>query len=56
MTEPLTPATPFVMVGDPDAAVCTDDTCLLPGVELAAAADRELEDGEAAQVEPGPVG
>ena len=53
MTEPVTP---FVMVGDPDAAVCVDETCLLPGVELAAAADRELEDGEAAQVEPGPVG
>ena len=34
MTEPVTPATPFVMVGDPDAAVCVDETCLLPGVAL----------------------
>ena len=56
MTEPVTPATPFVMVGDPDAAVCVDDICGVPGVGLAAAAERELEDGEAAQVEPGPVG
>ena len=56
MTEPLTPATPFVMVGDPDAAVCVDDSCLLPGVQLPAASDGELEDGETAQVEPGPVG
>ena len=56
MTEPTGPVQPLVMVGEPDAAVCVDDTCLLPGVELAAAADRELEDGEAAQVEPGPVG
>ena len=30
MTEPLTPATPFVMVGDPDAAMCIDDTCWVP--------------------------
>ena len=56
MTEPVTPAPRFVMVGDPDAAVCVDDTCLLPGAGLAAAAERELEDGEAAEVEPGPVG
>ena len=32
MTEPVTPATPFVMVGDPDAAVCVDDTCGVPQV------------------------
>ena len=56
MTEPTAPATPFVMVGDPDAAVCVDDSCLLPGPGLVGAADRELEDGEAAEVEPGPVG
>lgn len=58
MTEPTPPVQPLVMVGDPDAAVCVDDSCLLPfpGAGLAAAADRELEDGEAAQVEPGPVG
>ena len=56
MTEPVTPVGPFVMVGDPDAAVCEDDSCLLPGVRLPAAAERELEDGEAAEVEPGPVG
>ena len=46
---------PFVMVGAPDAAVCEDDSCLLPGAGLAAP-DGELEDGEAAEVEPGPVG
>jgi hypothetical protein len=29
---PLPPITPqFVMVGDADAAVCADDSCLLPG-------------------------
>jgi hypothetical protein len=56
MTEPTVPVSPFLMVGDPDAAVCVDDSCLLPGVELAAAADRELEDGETAHVEPDPVG
>ena len=33
MTEPDAPVTPFVMVGDPDAALCVDDSCLLPGVE-----------------------
>jgi hypothetical protein len=56
MTEPVAPATPFVMVGDPDAAVCVDDTCLLPGAGLPAEAERQLENGEAAEVEPGPVG
>jgi hypothetical protein len=53
MSEPVGP--PFVMVGAADAAVCADDSCLLPGAGLAAP-DRELEDGEAAEVEPGPVG
>lgn len=43
------------MVGAPDAAVCEDDSCLLPGAGLPAA-DGKLEDGEAAHVEPGPVG
>ena len=42
-------------LGDPNAAVCEDDSCLLPGVGLPGA-ERELQDGEPAQVEPGAVG
>lgn len=30
MTEPVPPP-PLVMLGAPDAAVCEDDSCLLPG-------------------------
>jgi hypothetical protein len=41
-------------LGDPSAAVCEGDSCLLPGADLLAA-EWELQDGEAAEVEPGPV-
>jgi hypothetical protein len=41
MTEPVTPATPFVMVGDPDAAVCVDDTCGVPQVSPRQSAQAE---------------
>jgi hypothetical protein len=52
-TEPSTP--PLVMLGAPDAAVCEDDSCLLPGAALVGG-QGDLEDGEATQVDPAPVG
>lgn len=35
-TVPETPVAPLQMLGAPDAAVCQDDTCLLPGAALPA--------------------
>ncbi|MEO7981483.1 MAG: hypothetical protein ABI807_11430 [Sporichthyaceae bacterium] len=35
-TVPGTPVVPLQMLGAPDAAVCEDDTCLLPGAALPA--------------------
>ena len=45
MTEPVAPVTPFVMVGDPDAAVCVDDTCGVPQVS-------QVSPRQSAQAEP----
>lgn len=51
---------PLQPLGDPDAAVCADDSCLLPGAGLTGAgltgAEVELQDREPAEVEPGAVG
>ena len=52
-TEPVPPP-PLVMLGAPDAAVCEDDSCLLPGAGLGGG-QGDLEDGEATQVDPAPV-
>jgi hypothetical protein len=53
-TEPVPPP-PLVMLGAPDAAVCEDDSCLLPGANLVGG-QGDLEDRETAQVDPAPVG
>jgi hypothetical protein len=44
-TEPTTP--PLVMLGAADAAVCEDDSCLLPGADAGAVTDRTDRDASA---------
>jgi hypothetical protein len=49
MTEPAPPS-PLVMLGAPDAAVCEDDSCLLPGA--VASADTQGTDDDATAPPP----
>jgi hypothetical protein len=51
-TEPA--PTPLVMLGAPGAAVCEDDSCLLPGAAVRPAPGNEVQ-APVPRDEPGPV-